>query len=63
MVVAAAKDLEYNSAMEDPNHPQWGKVVEPFIVLKGDQGQQLFNHIYTNHVCPPKEPPPGGVEG
>eukprot|EP00973_Karenia_brevis_P003337 460139-Karenia_brevis.AAC.1 len=32
-----------------PIHPRWGKVVEPIIVPKGDQGQPLFNHIYSAH--------------
>eukprot|EP00973_Karenia_brevis_P063679 8852032-Karenia_brevis.AAC.1 len=49
MVVAAAKEPDYHSAMEDPLHPQWGNVVEPIIVPKGGQGQPLFNHIYFDH--------------
>eukprot|EP00973_Karenia_brevis_P064665 8983120-Karenia_brevis.AAC.1 len=45
--------------MEDPLNEVWGKLVEPTIAPKGDHGQPLFNHIYTDHVCPPKDPPPG----
>eukprot|EP00973_Karenia_brevis_P039593 5467389-Karenia_brevis.AAC.1 len=63
MVVACAKEPEYTSAMEDPLNDMWGKQVEPIIVPKGDQGKQLFNHIYSDHVCPPRDPPPGGWIG
>eukprot|EP00973_Karenia_brevis_P004484 613911-Karenia_brevis.AAC.1 len=60
MVVASAKEPAYDSSMEDPKHRQWGKVVEPIVVSKGDKGQPLYNHIYADHVCAPKEPPAGG---
>eukprot|EP00973_Karenia_brevis_P067273 9354771-Karenia_brevis.AAC.1 len=46
--------------MEDPSDDMWGKLVEAISVPKGDQGQPPFNQIYTDHVCPPKDPPPGG---
>eukprot|EP00973_Karenia_brevis_P086974 12061098-Karenia_brevis.AAC.1 len=60
MVVACAKVPQNLSDMADPLNEMWGKLVELIVVPKGDQGQPLFNHIYTDHVCPPKDPPPGG---
>eukprot|EP00973_Karenia_brevis_P007975 1081776-Karenia_brevis.AAC.1 len=63
MGVAAAKEPDYSSVMEDPHHLQWGEGGGAHHCPKGDQGQPLFNHIYTDHVCPPKPPPTWGVEG
>eukprot|EP00973_Karenia_brevis_P095702 12428704-Karenia_brevis.AAC.1 len=60
MVVAAANEPAYDSSMGDPKHPQWGKVVEPTVVPKGENGQPVWNHIYADYVCAPKEPHPGG---
>eukprot|EP00973_Karenia_brevis_P000596 84222-Karenia_brevis.AAC.1 len=60
MVVASAKEPLYDSAMEDPKHPQRGKVVEPIVIPKGDDGLLMYNHIYADHVCAPPEPPSGG---
>eukprot|EP00973_Karenia_brevis_P092642 12413413-Karenia_brevis.AAC.1 len=60
MVVAAAREPDYHSGMEDPGQPQLGKVVEPIFVPKGEDGQPLYNHIYQDHVAPPRPPPPGG---
>eukprot|EP00973_Karenia_brevis_P068319 9503802-Karenia_brevis.AAC.1 len=62
MVAAAAKEPAYDSSMEDLKHPQWGKVVEPIVVPKGENGQPLWNHIYADHVCAPRETPPGGFK-
>eukprot|EP00973_Karenia_brevis_P052325 7271204-Karenia_brevis.AAC.1 len=60
MVVAAAREPRYDSSMEGPSHIEWGKVVEPILVPKGDNGWPLYNHIYPDHICdPPVTPPPG----
>eukprot|EP00973_Karenia_brevis_P037465 5168343-Karenia_brevis.AAC.1 len=50
MVAASAKEPAYDSSMEDPKHQQWGKVVELIVVPKGDKGQPLYNHIYSDHT-------------
>eukprot|EP00973_Karenia_brevis_P072969 10135953-Karenia_brevis.AAC.1 len=60
MVVASTKEPLYASSMEDPKHSEWGKVVEPIVIPKGDDGLPMYNHIYADHVCAPLEPPPGG---
>eukprot|EP00973_Karenia_brevis_P055178 7672655-Karenia_brevis.AAC.1 len=39
LVVASAKEPLYDSSMEDPKHPQWGKVVEPIVIPTGEDGQ------------------------
>eukprot|EP00973_Karenia_brevis_P058616 8163177-Karenia_brevis.AAC.1 len=50
MVVASAKEPHYDSSMEDPMHPEWGKVVEPNVVPKGDDGLLMYNHIHADPV-------------
>eukprot|EP00973_Karenia_brevis_P079634 11050013-Karenia_brevis.AAC.1 len=57
MVVASAKVPGYDSSMEDPEHIQWGKLVEPIIVPKGEDGKPKYNQIYTDSICdPPCDP-------
>eukprot|EP00973_Karenia_brevis_P056059 7797163-Karenia_brevis.AAC.1 len=57
MPVASAKVPEYDSSMEDPVHPKWGKLVEPILAPKGDDGLPMYSHIYSDHVCDPMQPP------
>eukprot|EP00973_Karenia_brevis_P052929 7356887-Karenia_brevis.AAC.1 len=49
MVVASAKEPLSDSSMEDPKHPEWGKVVEPIVIPKGDDGLPMYNHRYADH--------------